>query len=113
PRIPYYRNPRPTTPLARREIEHDVVMREFAIELPGRIQRVILPAVLVVHDDLRIPLREVEAPALSALAARQRRGPRPPLDGDFHRIAGRERPRQTPVRDGRIGGVWIVRHPEP
>src|SRR3989442_12327511 len=84
-------------------------LRKLAVDLAGGIERMVFQAVLVVHDDLRIPLRKVEAPSLSSLTSRQGRGTRLPRDVDDERIAGRERSRQPPMRDRRIGGVRIVR----
>src|SRR5207249_9771455 len=46
-----------------RQIEGDIVTSELPVELSRGVQRVILPAVLVIHDDFRVPLRKIEAPA--------------------------------------------------
>src|SRR5437868_1577033 len=90
------------------QIERHIVGGELAVELSRGIEGMVLPSVLVVHHDFRIPLREVEAPALTALTARQRRKTRLPLDFDHERIAGHERPGERPVRDRRVGRVRVV-----
>src|SRR2546430_5833032 len=55
------------------QVYGDIVTPEFPVELTGWIERMILPAVAIVHDDFRIPLCEIEAPALPPLAPLQRR----------------------------------------
>src|SRR2546421_737459 len=57
--------------LVRSQVQHHVVARELAVELSCRIEWMVLPSILVVHDDFRIPLRKIEPPALASLAARQ------------------------------------------
>src|ERR1043166_4777909 len=69
----------------------------------------VLPAVLVVDDGLRVPLRKGEPPPLAPLPPRQRGRASGPADLDLHRVAGRERPRQRPVRDRRVGRVRVIR----
>src|SRR5207249_11264159 len=68
----------------------------------------VFPAVAVVHHHLGIPLREIEAPPLASLAPRQGGWTRLPVDLDRQRIAGAEGARQGPVRDGRVGGIWVA-----
>src|SRR5439155_5090498 len=94
--------------LVLREVERDVVGGELAVELASRIQRVVFPPVAVVHHDLGIPLREIEAPALASLAPRQGRGARLPVYLHREGIAGGEGPRQRPVGDGRVGSIRVV-----
>src|SRR5438105_1447005 len=79
-RITLNRHSRCTHYLVGSEVEHHVVTRELAVELTGWIERMILPAIAIVHDDFRIPLCEIEAPALPTLASRQRRGPSLPFE---------------------------------
>ncbi len=111
-RIAFHRYARRSDHLVLDEVEDHVVARELAVELARRIERMVLPAVLVVHDDLRIPLREIEAPALPSLAPRQRRGPSLPRDLHHHRVAGRECARERPVGNRRVGCVRVIGHPE-
>ena len=61
------------------QVEQHVVRRELAVELARGIERVVLPSPPVVHHDLGIPLREIEASSLAPLAPREGRGPRPPI----------------------------------
>ena len=69
-RITLNRDTRGTNHLVCSQVEHHVVAPEFAVELAGWIERMIFPAMAIVDDDLRIPLREVEAPALPPLTPR-------------------------------------------
>ncbi len=79
PRIAFQRHAGGADHLIRGQVERHVERSELAVELTRRIQRVRFPAVAVVDHDLGIPLREIEAPALAALAARQGRGARLPV----------------------------------
>jgi hypothetical protein len=90
------------------QVQSHVVRRELAVELARRIQRVRFPTEPIVHDDLGIPLREVEAPTLPPLASRQGRRPRLPVDLDHERVPRSERPRQHPVRHRRVRSERIV-----
>ena len=110
-RISFNRHTRRPNHLIFGQVERNVVGREFTVELAGRIQRVILPAVFVVHDDFGIPLREVEATASTSLAARQGRGPSLPIDVCDERIARGKRPREGPMRDRRVGRMGVIRFP--
>ena len=67
------------------------------------------PTVLVVHDNLGVPLREIKPSAAAPLTPWECRWTRVPPDVDRQRIAGRERARQAPMRDRRIGSIRIVR----
>src|SRR5438034_8104998 len=107
-RVSLHRNPSSADYLVLWQIEHDVVRGELAVKLASRIERMVFPAVAVVHHHLGIPLREVEAPPLAPLAPRQGGWTRLPVDLDRQRIAGAEGSRQGPVRDGRVGGIWVV-----
>src|SRR6185312_10879600 len=107
-RIPFYRHAGRADHLVLWQVEHHVIGRELAVELASRIERVVFPAVPVVHHHLGIPLREVEAPALASLAPWEGGWARLPVDLDRERIAGGEGPRQGPVRDGRVGGIRII-----
>src|SRR5256884_2410060 len=70
-RVSLHRNPSSADYLVLWQIEHDVERGELAVELATRIERMVFPAVAVVHHHLGIPLREVEAPPLAPLAPRQ------------------------------------------
>ena len=107
-RVAFHRDARGADHLVLGELEHDVVRGELAVELAPGIERVVLPTVAVVHHDLGIPLREIEAPAPAPLAPRQRGKARQPIDVDRERIAGDEGARQRPVGDGRVGGVGVI-----
>src|SRR5205823_14925753 len=82
PGVTLHRNAGGADDLILGQIERHVVAGELAVKLSRGIERMVLPAVLVVHHHLRIPLREVEAPAATSLAARQRGEARLPLDLD-------------------------------
>ena len=110
-RVPLDRHACGADHLVLRQVQRDLVGGELAVELAGWIERVIFPAVLVVHHDFRIPLREVEAPAPPSLPPRQRRGAGLPRDVDDARIAGRQCTGQSPVRDRGVGGVGVVGQP--
>src|SRR5256885_11116043 len=66
-RVSLHRTPSGADYLVLWEIERDVVRGELAVKLASRIERMVFPAVAVVHHHLGIPLREVEAPPLAAL----------------------------------------------
>src|SRR5205814_9176360 len=51
--------------------ERDIVRPEFAIELAGRAERVVLPATAVVDRHFGIPLREIPFSPTSSLSPRQ------------------------------------------
>src|SRR5207249_1267181 len=87
-RVSLHRNPSGADHLVLRQVEHDVVSGELAVKLASRIERMVFPAVAVVHYHLGIPLREVEAPPLAPLAPRQGGWTRLPVDLDRQRIAG-------------------------
>src|SRR5207253_524994 len=106
-RVSLHRNPSSADYLVLWQIERDVERGELTVELAPRIERMVFPTVAVVHHDLGIPLREVEAPPLAPLAPRQGGWTRLPVDLDRQRIAGAEGSRQGPVRDGRVGGIWV------
>src|SRR2546422_2062258 len=107
-RVSLHRNPSGADHLVLWEIERDVVRGTLAVNLASGIERVVFPAVAVVHHHLGIPLREVEAPPLASLAPRQGGWTRLPVDLDHQRIAGAEGSRQSPVRDGRVGRMRVV-----
>src|SRR5205807_1275124 len=107
-RVSLHRNPSSADYLVLWQIERDVERGELTVELAPRIERMVFPTVAVVHHHLGIPLREVEAPPLAPLAPRQGGWTRLPVDLDRQRIAGAEGSRQDPVRDGRVGGIWVV-----
>src|SRR5207249_1374690 len=71
PRIAFDRHAGGTDHLVLGEVERHVVRRELAVELTGRIKRMVLPSEAVVDRHLRIPLREIEPPAASPLAPRE------------------------------------------
>ncbi len=78
---------------------------ELAVELAPGIERVLVPAMPVVHHDLGIPLRKVEVTATAPLPAGYRRGPRIPVEIHYHRIARREHCRQQESHDGAVRSV--------
>ena len=92
------------------QVQRHVVRRELAVELARGIERVRFPTVPVVHHNLGVPLREVEAPPLPSLTPWQRRGPRLPVELQHQRVPRGERPRQRPVRHRRIGREGIAGH---
>ncbi len=107
-RVAFHRDARGADHLVLWQVEQHVVGGELAVELASRIERVVFPAVTVVHHDLGIPLREIEAPAPAPLAPRQGGRARLPVDFDGERVAGGERPRQRPVGDGRVAGIRVI-----
>jgi len=76
---------------AMRYIEHHLEISKLPVELPRRIQRVLFPAVLVVRNDTRIPLREIVRSPTPPLPAWRNRCTRIPVHRHDERISGQQR----------------------
>ena len=89
------------------DIEIHQERAELPVELSGRIERMLFPAVAIVDHHLGVPLGEVEAPALTPLAARRtvdgRASQSISTDMDSPDNNGRGRSKRTTVLSGAKG----------